>query len=235
MAKRSRQFSAVADKIGHDHYSAEEALKMLRENRVAKFNETVELHLSTSADPRQQDQQVREVTVLPHGLGKPVRVLVFTTGQNQDVALKAGADYVGDEDLINKIQKGWTDFDVSIASQEIMPQIAKLGRILGRKGLMPSPKSGTVVKSDNIPAAVNSAKKGRVEVRMDKTGNIHVPIGRIEFESDALLENLTSVYDIIRRAKPTGIKGSFIRSATVCTTMSPGVKLNMEDLDKQKV
>jgi len=186
-------------------------------------------------DPRQADQQVRDVCVLPHGLGKTVRVLVFAQGEAATNAQEAGADFVADTDeMINKIAAGWTDFDVAIATPDMMGKVGRLGRVLGPRSLMPNPKAGTVVQPEDITQAIKSAKAGRVEFRLDKSANIHVPIGKVSFSVDALEENLAALMSAIRRARPAGAKGNFVRKVTIATTMGPGLKvdpneaLNME-------
>ena len=201
----------------------------------AKFDETVELHIRTGADPRHADQMVRGVANLPHGVGKTIRVVVFAEGEAVGVAQEAGADYIGDDDLIKKIEGGWADFDVSIATPDMMGRIGKLGRVLGRRGLMPNPRTGTVVKAEDIPRAVSEAKKGRVEYRLDRTALIHVPIGKASFEEDQLLDNLTTLMDAIVRARPSGVKGQFIQAAYLTTTMGPSVPMDVASTIALKV
>ncbi len=213
-----------------------EAVALAKKTAYANFAEAVELHLATSADPRQADQQMREVANLPHGTGKAVRVFVFAEGEAARAAQEAGADYVASEDLIKKIEGGWSEFDISIATPDQMGKLGKLGRFLGRKGLMPNPRTGTVVQPAEIRKAVEGAKKGRAEVRMDKTANVHVRIGTAKFTEEQLTENLASVYATFSRARPDGIKGQFVKSATLATTMGPGIKLDipaLEELAKQ--
>ncbi|SNZ11832.1 50S ribosomal protein L1 [Hydrogenobacter hydrogenophilus] len=211
------------------HYTLEEAidiLKKIKETAGAKFDETVELAVRLGVDPKYADQMVRGSLVLPHGLGKEVKVLVLAEGEQQKIAQSAGADFVGGEDLINKILKEeWVDYDVVIATPEIMPKVAKLGKILGPKGLMPNPKTGTV--TNNIKQAVEDAKRGRVEFRVDKTGNVHIPIGKISFDREKLLQNAYAAIDAIVKAKPPGAKGQYVRSITLSSTMSPGVKVDV--------
>jgi large subunit ribosomal protein L1 len=181
-------------------------------------------------DPRSADQQVRGVILLPNGLGKKTRVLVFTQGEGVKLAQEAGADYAGAEELIKQIEDGWLDFDVSIATPDVMPKVAKLGRILGRRGLMPNPKSGTVVQSQDLPRVITEARKGRAEFRLDRTAIIHLPIGKISFDKDKLLENLAAAVEAIVRAKPSGSKGQYIRSAFISTAMGPGFKLDISSV-----
>jgi large subunit ribosomal protein L1 len=178
-------------------------------------------------DPRRSDQQIRGVVRLPHGLGKPVRVVAFVTPDLEKVAKEAGADYViSDDEGIKKIQNGWTDFDVSIAVPQMMPKVGRLGRILGRRGLMPNPKTGTVVQPDDLPRAIQEAKAGRVEYRLDRTGNIHVPLGKVSFPTEHLVENMAAVMEAIRRAKPAAAKGTYVKRVTVAPSMGPGIKVD---------
>jgi large subunit ribosomal protein L1 len=181
-------------------------------------------------DPRSADQQVRGVALLPHGLGKQVRVLVFAQGEAERIANEAGADYVGNDDLIKKIEGGWLEFDVSVATPDMMGKVGKLGKILGRKGLMPNPKSGTVVPPDDLHRAISDARKGRVEFRLDRTAIIHVPIGKVSFDTARLYENLMALIEAVVKAKPAGAKGQYIRSATISSSMGPGIKLDLKSL-----
>ena len=233
VAKRYREASALVD--GETEYPPQEAIALAKRTATAKFDETVELHLRTGSDPRHADQLVRGVTVLPHGVGKPVRVAVFTEGEVILAAEQAGADYVGGDDLIKKIEGGWTDFDVSIATPDMMGRVGRLGRILGKRGLMPNPRTGTVVQPQDIPRAIEDAKKGRIEFRLDRTAIIHVPIGKASFEDAQLMDNLTSVMDNVVRARPSGVKGQFIRSAYLTTTMGPSIKLDVASATALKV
>lgn len=204
-----------------------EAVSLAKETASAQFDETVELHLRTNADPRHAEQQLRGVAILPHGLGKTLKILVFGQGEVARLAQEAGADFIGDDELIAKIEGGWTEFDVAIATPEMMGKIGKLGRVLGRKGLMPNPRTGTVVQPQNVKDAVSEAKKGRVELRMDRTAIIHSPIGKASFDQDKLIENLTAIIDTINRLKPTAIKGPFIKTAYLTTTMGPSIPLEL--------
>jgi large subunit ribosomal protein L1 len=208
-------------------YSPEEAIDLAKKTAYAKFDETVELHLKMGVDPRSADQQVRGVILLPNGLGKKTRVLVFTQGEGVRLAQEAGADYAGADELIKQIEDGWLDFDVSVATPDLMPKVAKLGRILGRRGLMPNPKSGTVVQPQDLARVIGEARKGRTEFRLDRTAIIHFPIGKISFDKDKLLENLAAAIDAIVRAKPSGAKGQYIKSAFLSTAMGPGFKLDI--------
>lgn len=209
-------------------YDPKEAVALAKKTTVAKFDETVELHLNMGLDPRHADQQVRGIASLPHGLGKQVRILVFTQGEGVRIAEEGKADFVGLEDIIKKIEEGWTDFDVAIATPDVMNKVSKLGKILGRKGLMPNPKSGTVVQMADIPHAINEARKGRVDFRLDKTSVIHAPIGKASFDENKLFENLSTLMDAVMKAKPKGAKGQYIKSATVATSMGPGIKLDLK-------
>jgi large subunit ribosomal protein L1 len=211
-------------------YSPEEAIELAKKASYAKFDETVELHLRMGVDPRSADQQVRGVILLPNGLGKKTRVLVFTQGEGIKLAEEAGADYAGADELVKQIEGGWLEFDVSIATPDVMPKVAKLGRILGRRGLMPNPKSGTVVQPKDLARVVNEARKGRTEFRLDRTAIIHLPIGKLSFDKDRLLENLAAAVDAIVKAKPSGAKGQYIRSAFLSTAMGPGFKLDITSL-----
>lgn len=216
-------------------YGLEEAVELLKETSKAKFDETVELHIRTSADPRHADQLVRGVTILPHGLGKTVRVLVFANGEAADIAKRAGADYIGDDDLIRDIEGGWVGFDVGLAIPDMMSKIGKLGRVLGRRGLMPNPRTGTMIQAQDIPRAIEEAKKGRVEYRMDRTAIIHVSTGKVSFSKEQLVENIATIVDAVIKAKPPGVKGTFIKTAFLTSTMGPSIKLDVNALLSVKV
>ena len=205
-------------------YDPSEALDLVKEMATAKFDETIEVHIKLGVDPRHADQQVRGTVSLPHGTGKTRRVLVFAKGDKAKEAEKAGADYVGAEELAEKIQGGWFDFEVAVATPDMMGVVGKLGKILGPCGLMPNPKSGTV--TFDIERTVNELKAGRIEYRVDKTAIVHAPIGRASFDKEKLLENLFTFTEALIKAKPAAAKGQYIRSVTVCSTMSPGVKIN---------
>jgi large subunit ribosomal protein L1 len=229
MAKRGKKYqesSKLADRTRI--YSPEEAIELAKQACYAKFDETVELHLRMGVDPRSADQQVRGVVLLPHGLGKKTRVIIFAQGEAIKLAEEAGADYIGTDDIIKKIEDGWYDFDVSIATPDMMPKVAKLGRILGRRGLMPNPKSGTVVEAKDLPRAIAEARRGRAEFRLDRSAIIHLPIGKVSFDKDKLLQNLAAVIEAIVRAKPSGAKGQYIKSISLCSTMGPGFKLDIK-------
>lgn len=228
MASHGRKYLEAREKVDRENlYDPQEALELLKEISYANFDETVEVHLRTGLDPRQADQQIRDVVVMPNGLGKPVVVVVFAQGDAADRARDAGADFVADSDeLVEKIQGGWTEFDVAVATPDMMGTVGRLGRILGPRGLMPNPKAGTVVPADNIADAIKEAKAGRIEFRLDKTANIHVPIGKISFDVEDLYENLVAFMRAVRQARPAGASGNFIRRVTVATSMSPGVKVD---------
>jgi large subunit ribosomal protein L1 len=211
-------------------YPLKEAVELAKKAAYARFDEAVELHLRMNLDPRNADQQVRGTTSLPHGLGKKIRILVFAQGEAVRVAEQAGADYVGGDDLIKKIEEGWLDFDVIIATPDMMGRIGKLGKILGRRGLMPNPKVGTVAPAADLPRVIGEVGKGRVEFRLDRTGNIHVVVGKASFEADKLMENLLAIIEAIVKAKPSGAKGQYIKSATVATSMGPGIKLDLRSV-----
>ncbi|MBI4187980.1 MAG: 50S ribosomal protein L1 [Chloroflexi bacterium] len=208
-------------------YPPQEAIGLAKRMSHTKFDETVELHLRLGLDPRNANQQVRGVTLLPHGLGKKVRVLVFAQGEGAKTAESAGADFVGDDELMKKIEGGWLDFDTIIATPDMMGKVGKLGKILGRKGLMPNPKAGTVVAANDLPRVIEDARKGRVEFKLDKTAIIHLPLGKVSFEEQKLLDNLTAVIEAVVKAKPSGAKGQYIKTASLTTTMGPGIKLDL--------
>ncbi|MGV8025840.1 MAG: 50S ribosomal protein L1 [Anaerolineaceae bacterium] len=229
MAKHGKKYLEAIAKIDKDtSYSPEEAMRLVKETSYAKFDATVEVHMRTTLDPRQADQQIRSTVVLPNGLGKTVRVLVFAQGEAANKAKEAGADVVADDDeWIKKIQDGFTDFDIAIATPETMGMAGKLGRVLGPRGLMPNPKAGTVVKGEDLPQAIKEAKAGRVEFRLDKTANIHVSIGKVAFDAKKLTENFSALMSALKKAKPAAAKGIFIRKITVTSTMGPGVKVDI--------
>jgi large subunit ribosomal protein L1 len=228
MAKHGKKYLAAAAKIDMEKlYTPGEALALVKETSFTKFDGTVEVHIRTSLDPRQADQQVRDVVLLPHGLGKTVRVLVFAEGEGATIARNAGADTVVDDDeTFSKIQSGWAEFDVAISTPDLMGKVGRLGRVLGPRGLMPNPKAGTVVTADNLPRAIEEAKAGRVEFRLDKTANIHVQIGKVSFDDDKLFGNMATLMDAIKKARPSGAKGAYIKSITLASSMGPGVRVD---------
>jgi len=230
MKKRGKNYQEAVKLLDNTKaYSPQEAVALAKKMAKARFDETVELHLRMGVDPRDANQQVRGVALLPYGLGKKVRVLVFAQGESVKVAESAGADYVGGDDLIKKIEEGWLDFDTTVATPDMMGRVGKLGKILGRKGLMPNPKSGTVVAGADLPRVINDARKGRVEFKLDRTAIIHVPIGKVSFEEDKLLGNLTAVIEAVVKAKPSGAKGQYVKTAYLTTTMGPGINLDLKE------
>ena len=231
MAQRSKRYlnlEAMAD--GQQPREPGAAIALAKQMASAKFDETMEVHLRTGADPRHADQQIRGVAMLPNGLGKSVRVLVFAQGEAAEAAREAGAEYVGDDDLVERIEGGWVEFDTSIATPDMMGKVGRLGRVLGRRGLMPNPRTGTVVAPGDIGRAVTEAKQGRVEVRMDRTAIILAPVGKASFENGALLENLAALMEMIVRARPASVKGQFVRSGYLTTSMGPSVRLDLPSL-----
>jgi large subunit ribosomal protein L1 len=228
MPKRGKKYREALEKIDRLRlYPPQEALELVKETNYTNFDATVDVHFRLNVDPRHSDQQVRGVVLLPHGLGKEVRVLVFAAGEADKIAQEAGADYVAsDDEWIQKIQDGWTEFDVAIAVPEMMGKVGRLGRVLGPRGLMPNPKAGTIAPAEDLPRLIQEAKAGRVEFRIDKTANLHVPIGKVSFPTEKLLDNFTAVVDVVKKAKPAGTKGMFIRRLTVTSSMGPGIKVD---------
>ncbi|MGL5189479.1 MAG: 50S ribosomal protein L1 [Cetobacterium sp.] len=223
--KRGKKYLEIAKLVEQGRlYEVKEAIELVRKTRTANFVETVEIALRLGVDPRHADQQVRGTVVLPNGTGKTVKILAITSGANVEKALEAGADYAGAEEYIEKIQQGWFDFDIVIATPDMMPKLGRLGRILGTKGLMPNPKSGTV--TPDIAMAVSEFKKGKLAFRVDKLGSIHAPIGKADFSEEALLENFTAFINEIVRLKPSASKGQYLRTVAVSLTMGPGVKMD---------
>lgn len=209
-------------------YSIEEAVSVIRESAFAKFDETVDMSINLGVDPRKSDQMVRGTVVLPYGTGKPVKVLVFAKGEKEREATEAGADYVGAEDMVDKIQKGWLEFDKAVATPDVMGLVGKLGKVLGPKGLMPNPKLGTV--TFDIAKAVKEIKAGKVEYKAEKAGIVHVPIGKASFDKDKLLENAMAILKAVIRAKPSTSKGRYIKKITISSTMGPGIKIDIAKL-----
>jgi large subunit ribosomal protein L1 len=208
-------------------YDPREAIELVKEISYANFDATVEVHMRLGVDPRHADQQVRGVVLYPHGLGKTVRVLVFAEGEPARMAAEAGADYVADDDeWFKKIQDGWVDFDVTLAVPSMMGKVGRLGRVLGPRGLMPSPKAGTIAQEEDLPRLIEEAKAGRVDFRVDKTSNLHAPIGKVSFETDKLLENMAAFMEVVKKARPAASKGSYIRKVVVTDTMGPGIKVD---------
>jgi len=229
MAEHGKRYQDAAKLVDRTKvYSPTEAVSIIKQSSTVKFNASVEAHLRLGVDPRHADQMVRGTVVLPHGTGKVVRVAVFAQGEKAQEALRAGADEVGGEDLVKKIEGGWLEFDVAVATPDMMGMVGKLGRILGRRGLMPNPKAGTV--TFDVERAINEVKAGRVEYKVDKAGIIHVPVGKASFEATALVANLAVLLDAINRAKPAGAKGTYLKGLTIASTMSPGVRVDLPGL-----
>ena len=228
--KRGKKYLESVKKFDRAvQYDKDEAIKIVKDNATAKFDETIELHLRTGCDGRKADQQIRGSVVLPNGTGKKVRILVFAKGPKADEAAAAGADYVGAEELIPRIQnEGWLDFDVVVATPDMMGVVGRLGKVLGPKGLMPNPKAGTVTM--NITQAIKDIKAGQIEYRLDKANIIHVPFGKASFTVEALSENFQTIMDAVNKARPSAVKGAFIKSAVIASTMGPGVRLNVSKL-----
>jgi large subunit ribosomal protein L1 len=227
MAKRGKNHLEALQQVDRTrYYSPEEAIRLAKQTSYVKFDATVEVHMRLGVDPRHADQQVRSVVLLPHGLGKEVRILVFAEGEAEKIAQEAGADYVGSDDLVKQIQDGWVDFDVAIAIPQVMGKVGRLGKILGPRGLMPNPKAGTIVPAEDLPRAIKEARLGRVEFRVDKTANLHVPIGKVSFPAEKLLDNMAALFEAVKRAKPASAKGQYIRKITLAASMGPGIKLD---------
>ena len=228
--KRGKKYLDAAKSIDRAaQYDTEEAIALVKKSATAKFDETIECHIRTGCDGRHADQQVRGAVVVPHGTGKTVKVLVFAKGDKVDEALAAGADFVGGDELIPKIQnEGWFDFDVVVATPDMMGVVGRLGRVLGPKGLMPNPKAGTVTM--DVTKAVNDIKAGKIEYRLDKTNIIHVPVGKASFTEEQLTDNFNALVDALNKAKPSALKGQYFKSVTLTSTMGPGVKLNVAKL-----
>jgi large subunit ribosomal protein L1 len=236
VSKHGKKYLEAAKQVDRaELYTPQEALELVKKTSIAKFDATVETHMRLSLDPRQADQQLRGVVTMPHGTGKQVRIVVFAEGEPAKLARDAGADYVADDDLMKKIEEGWLEFDATIAIPQMMGKVSKLGRILGPRGLMPSPKSGTVVPPEDIGRVIDELRRGRVEFKMDKTSNIHVPIGKVSFEPQQLVENFAALVDAVQSARPTGAKGQFIKNIVVTSTMGPGVKVDIADAVALKV
>ncbi len=229
MARHGKQYQAMLAKIEADRlYSPEEAIELVKETSYTKFDATVEVHLRLGIDPRHADQNIRTTVALPHGTGKTVRVLVFAQGDAVQASLNAGADFAGSDELIQRVDKeDFFDFDVAIATPDMMGKVGRIGRKLGPRGLMPNPKSGTIVPAENLPQTIGEVRGGRVEFRNDKTGLLHVAIGKVSFSSEKLYQNMAALMDAVRTAKPSGAKGTYIRSVTLTSTMGPGVPVNI--------
>lgn len=230
MPKHGKKYIDAAKKVdSKKFYSVAEAMKLVKETSYAKFDATVEVAYNLSVDPKQADQQIRGAMVLPNGTGKTQRVVVFAEGAQADQAKEAGADFVGSDDLVKKVQDGWLDFDVVVATPMMMAKVGRLGRILGPKGLMPNPKTGTVTM--DVAKAVKDVKAGQVEYRVDRQGLIHAPIGKVSFDADKLVENFNALRDVILRARPAAAKGQFVKSCAVSATFGPGIHLDPMNLN----
>ena len=229
MVKHSKNYQGAIKLVDKTRaYTPQEAIEVAKQASYTKFDETVELHLAMGVDPRNASQQVRGVALLPHGLGKKVRILVFAQGEAVRIAEGAGADFVGGDELVKKVEDGWLEFDTAMATPDMMGRVGKLGKILGRRGLMPNPKSGTVVPAGDLSRVIDEARKGRVEFKLDRTAIIHVPLGKVSFDNEKLLDNLTAIVEAVVKAKPSGVKGHYVKSATLTTTMGPGIGLDLK-------
>lgn len=224
---KGKRYTEVRSKVDADtNYSLEDAIGLVKETAKAKFDETIEMHFRLGIDPRHSDQQVRSTVMLPNGTGKDVRVLVFAEGEEARAAEEAGADVIADDEILAKIQNdGWLEFDAALSTPAMMRKVGRVARVLGPRGMMPNPKAGTVVNPEDLGRAVSELKAGRVEFRNDKTGNLHIPVGKASFEADKLLENAQAVYDAVSAQKPDGIKGIYLRRVTICSTMGPGIRI----------
>ncbi|HLC04686.1 MAG TPA: 50S ribosomal protein L1 [Anaerolineales bacterium] len=229
MTKQGKKYIAAAEKVDREKlYSPLEALDLAKVTSITRFDGTMEVHLRLGVDPRHADQQVRDTVMLPHGLGKTIRVLAFAEGDAARTAKEAGADFIGDDEAIQRIKDGWLDFDATVATPDMMGKIGKsgLGRILGTRGLMPNPKAGTVVPAGDLARAIRELKAGRVEFRVDRTGNLHVPLGKVSFETQKLYENMAALMEAVRKSKPASSKGIFVRKVTLTSTMAPGIRVD---------
>ncbi|MDT2837538.1 50S ribosomal protein L1 [Enterococcus durans] len=225
MAKKSKKMQDALKKVDSSKvYPVAEAVTLAKETNIAKFDATVEVAYRLNVDPKKADQQIRGAVVLPNGTGKTQTVLVFAKGDKAKEAEAAGADFVGDDDMVQKIQNGWFDFDVVVATPDMMATVGRLGRVLGPKGLMPNPKTGTVTM--DVTKAVNEVKAGKVTYRVDKAGNVHVPIGKVSFDNEKLVENFTTIHDVLVKAKPSAAKGQYMKNITVTTTFGPGIHVD---------
>jgi large subunit ribosomal protein L1 len=226
MAHVGKNYQTASTKVERSKvYDKNSAAQLLKDVSFAKFDETVEVHIRTNLDPRKADQQLRGTVLLPNGTGKQVRILVFAEGDDARAAQEAGADFVGSQDLAKQIQDGWMDFDVAIATPPMMGVVGRLGKVLGPRGLMPSPKAGTVVPGADLKRVIDETRKGRVEFRLDKTANLHVGIGKVSFSTDQIVENFDALLDAVKSNRPSGAKGSLIKRVTLTSTMGPGIKV----------
>lgn len=228
MPKHSRRFNEIKTRVDSTEvHEPAEAIRLVKDLATAKFDETVEVHLRTGVDPRYAEQQVRGVVTLPAGTGREVRILVFAGPDGQELARSAGADYVGGEDLAERIQGGWLDFDVVLATPDMMRVVGRLGRVLGPRGMMPTPKTGTILPAEDLPRVIEETRLGRVEFRVDKTSNIHAPIGKASFDENKLMKNFAALMEAIVAAKPAALKGNYLHRVTLASTMGPGVKVDV--------
>ncbi len=227
MSQHGKKYQDAAKKVDHDkEYQPEEAIDLVKQISYTKFNQTIGVHFKTGLDVRQADQQVRGVVLLPHGTSKTVRILVFAEGEGDRLAREAGADFVGTDDLIKQIEGGWTDFDVAVATPQLMGKVGRLGKVLGPRGLMPSPKAGTIVPPEQLPQLIKELRLGRVEFKTDKTGGIHTIVGKSDFTAQQLLDNFAALMEAIQRAKPAGAKGNYLKKVVLAPTMGPGVRID---------
>ncbi len=229
MSKRGKKYQEALDLVDREQaYSPKEAIELVKKTSFTNFDASVDIHLRMNLDPRKADQQIRGMVLLPSGSGKTVRILVFAEGEAAKEAEEAGADYVGSDELVEKIQEGWLDFDVAMAIPQMMSKVGRLGRVLGPRGLMPNPKTNTVLPAEDLARAITEARQGRVEYRLDKTANVHMPIGRVSFRQEQLMSNLTAVMEAIVRARPSGAKGrQYVHRITLTSTMGPGIKVDV--------
>lgn len=231
MAKHGKKYTAAAKLVDPDkEYTLDEAVGLLKKTAYTKFDSTIEVHMRMGIDPKQADQLVRGVVSMPNGTGKQVRIAVFVEGEGAALAQEAGADVVGGDDLIKRVSEGFTDFDVAVAVPQIMSKLSRMGKILGPRGLMPSPKAGTIAAPQDLPRLIRELRGGRVEFKVDKTANIHVGAGKISFSEKAMHENLQALFDAIAKARPAAVKGQYVKSISVAPTMGPGIKLNVNDV-----
>ena len=227
MANHGKRYLQAAEKVDRNKlYAPDEAVNLVKETATTKFDATVEVHVRLGVDPRHADQMVRGVVLLPNGLGRSVRILAFAEGDDARIAQQAGADHVGGQELADRIQEGWFEFDMVLATPPMMRVVGRLGRVLGPRGLMPNPKAGTIAQGDDLARLISESRQGRVEFRIDKTSNLHVPVGKASFEAPKLLENLLAFMDAVRKARPAGAKGTYIRRVVVSACMGPGIKVD---------
>jgi large subunit ribosomal protein L1 len=227
MGKHGKKYREAAQKVDRSRqYTPEEAIELVKETTFTQFDATVEVHMRLGVDPRHADQMVRGVVLMPNGLGKTVRILVFAEGDDARIAEQAGADHVGGQDLAERIQEGWLEFDLVLATPSMMRVVGRLGRILGPRGLMPSPRAGTIAQGEDLERLISEARLGRVEFRVDRTSNLHAPIGKASFEAPKLMENLAAFMDAIKKARPAASKGTYIRKVVVASCMGPGIKVD---------